>query len=158
MAKVLQFRRDTTSGISTITGSAGELFVDLSKDTLVVMDGSTTGGQALQKEITGSTNINAGITTASSFVGPLTGNVTGNINSSGINTLTSLNSTDINASGIITASSLYVTSPFILNPNTINANYTVPVNFNAMTIGPSITVSSGVVVTVPSGAKWSVVP
>ena len=69
MAKVLQFRRGTTSGISTITGAEGELFVDLSKDTLIVMDGNTAGGQPLQKEITGSTNITAGIVTASSFSG-----------------------------------------------------------------------------------------
>lgn len=128
MAKVLQFRRDTTSGISTVTGAEGELFVDLSKDTLVVMDGTTAGGQALQKEITASTNINAGIVTASSFSG-----------------------------GTVVATTS-VTSPFILSSNTITANYTVPVNFNAMTVGPTISISNGVVVTVPSGSNWNIVP
>ncbi len=67
MSKVLQFRRDTTSGISTVTGAAGELFVDLSKDTLVVMDGTTQGGQALQKELVESSNITVGIITATSI-------------------------------------------------------------------------------------------
>ena len=119
MAKVLQFRRDTTSGLSTVTGVEGELFVDLTKDTLVVMDGTTAGGQPLQKEIVSSTRINAGVTTVSS---------------------------------------LYVTSPFILNPTSISENYTVPANYNAMTVGPSIVVNNGVVVTVQSGGNWSVVP
>jgi len=57
MAKTLQFRRGTTAEISAITGAAGELFVDLSKDTLVVMDGNTQGGQALQKELISGTNV-----------------------------------------------------------------------------------------------------
>jgi hypothetical protein len=113
MAKVLQFRRDTTSGISTVTGAEGELFVDLSKDTLVVMDGTTAGGQPLQKEITASTNINAGIVTASTSV----------------------------------------TSPFIMNYNTILENFTVPANYNASSVGP-LTVSIGVVVTLGTNANW----
>ena len=47
MSKILQFRRGTTSEVSAITGAAGELFVDLTKATVVVMDGSTQGGVAL---------------------------------------------------------------------------------------------------------------
>ncbi len=49
-----------------------------------------------------------GIITATTFVGKLTGNVTGNINSSGVSTVTSLIATNINASGIITATSGFV--------------------------------------------------
>jgi len=44
MAQTLQFRRGTTSELSSITGSVGELFVNTEKDTVVVMDGSTSGG------------------------------------------------------------------------------------------------------------------
>lgn len=44
MAKTLQFRRGTTSELSSVTGSVGELFVNTEKDTVVVMDGSTSGG------------------------------------------------------------------------------------------------------------------
>src|SRR5210317_2119419 len=44
MAKTLQFRRGTTSELSSVTGSVGELFVNTEKDTIVVMDGSTSGG------------------------------------------------------------------------------------------------------------------
>jgi hypothetical protein len=50
MAKTLQFRRGTTSELSTQTGAVGELFVDTTKDTVVVMDGSTAGGKALATE------------------------------------------------------------------------------------------------------------
>jgi len=81
MPKTLQFRRGTTSGISTITGAEGELFVDLTKDTLVVMDGTTQGGQALQKELVGSSNITVGIITATTFSGNLTGTATTATNS-----------------------------------------------------------------------------
>ena len=50
MAKTLQFRRDTTANLSAITGSVGEIFIDLDKDTVVVMDGSTAGGFPLARE------------------------------------------------------------------------------------------------------------
>lgn len=50
MAKTLQFRRGTTTELSTVAGAVGELFVDTTKDTVVVMDGSTAGGFPLAKE------------------------------------------------------------------------------------------------------------
>jgi hypothetical protein len=50
MAKTLQFRRGTTSELSSVTGAVGELFVDTTKDTVVVMDGSTAGGKPLATE------------------------------------------------------------------------------------------------------------
>jgi hypothetical protein len=50
MAKTLQFRRGTTSELSAETGAVGELFVDTTKDTVVVMDGSTVGGTPLATE------------------------------------------------------------------------------------------------------------
>jgi hypothetical protein len=50
MAKTLQFRRGTTSELSTQSGAVGELFVDTTKDTVVVMDGSTAGGFPLATE------------------------------------------------------------------------------------------------------------
>jgi uncharacterized delta-60 repeat protein len=50
MAKTLQFRRGTTAELSSVTGAVGELFVDTTKDTLVVMDGSTAGGFPLALE------------------------------------------------------------------------------------------------------------
>ena len=50
MAKTLQHRRDTTSGLSGQTGSPGEIFIDTDKQTVVVMDGSTAGGFPLALE------------------------------------------------------------------------------------------------------------
>jgi hypothetical protein len=45
---------------------------------------------------------------------------------------------------------------FFENDMTITANYTLTANKNAMTAGP-ITINTGVVVAVPSGATWSIV-
>ena len=50
MSKTLQFRRGSTGLIATFAGSDGELFVDTSKATVVVMDGSTLGGTPLATE------------------------------------------------------------------------------------------------------------
>ena len=50
MARTLQFRRGTTAELSAITGAEGELFVDLDKNAIVVMDGSTQGGVTLATE------------------------------------------------------------------------------------------------------------
>jgi hypothetical protein len=57
MAKTLQFRRGTTSELNTQSGAVGELFVDTTKDTVVVMDGSTAGGFPLQRELVSGTTI-----------------------------------------------------------------------------------------------------
>jgi len=55
MATVLKLRRGTTSEHSTFTGAEGEVTVDITKDTLVVHDGSTAGGfpLALESDVTG---------------------------------------------------------------------------------------------------------
>ena len=50
MPKILQFRRGTTGELSTIVGAAGELFVDTTKNTVVVYDGVTAGGKPLATE------------------------------------------------------------------------------------------------------------
>ena len=50
MPKILQFRRGTTGELSTIVGAVGELFVDTTKDTVVVHDGVTAGGSTLATE------------------------------------------------------------------------------------------------------------
>ena len=50
MAKLLKLRRGTTSQHSSFTGAEGECTVDMTKDTLVVHDGSTAGGHALARE------------------------------------------------------------------------------------------------------------
>ena len=50
MTTQIQRRRGTTTQHGSFTGAAGELTVDTTKDTVVVHDGSTTGGHPLAKE------------------------------------------------------------------------------------------------------------
>jgi hypothetical protein len=50
MATQVQNRRGTTAEHSTFTGAVGELTVDITKDTVVVHDGSTAGGAPLLRE------------------------------------------------------------------------------------------------------------
>lgn len=50
MAKTLQHRRDTTTNLASVSGAIGEFFMDTTKNTLVVMDGSTNGGYPLALE------------------------------------------------------------------------------------------------------------
>jgi hypothetical protein len=50
MATTLQFRRYDTANIANLTGSVGEIFIDMDKDTVVVQDGSTAGGFPLARE------------------------------------------------------------------------------------------------------------
>lgn len=42
-----------------------------------------------------------------------------------------------------------------LNYNSISANYTFPTGFNGASTG-AVTISDGVIVTVPSGCEWSI--
>ena len=42
---------------------------------------------------------------------------------------------------------------FLETDNSVNSNYTISTNRNAMTTGP-VTVNSGATVTVPSGQRW----
>lgn len=58
MPRIVQHRRTDTTSMAGITGAEGELFVDTSKSTVVVMDGITTGGTPLATESYVVTNIN----------------------------------------------------------------------------------------------------
>jgi hypothetical protein len=49
MAKTLQLRRYPANVISTMTGAVGEVYMDLTNNTLVVQDGVTEGGYTLAK-------------------------------------------------------------------------------------------------------------
>jgi hypothetical protein len=73
MAKTLQFRRGTTSELSSVSGSVGELFVNTELDTVVVMDGSTNGGFELTQNAATQTLTNKTLSGA-----VLTGTLTAN--------------------------------------------------------------------------------
>lgn len=49
-----------------------------------------------------------------------------------------------------------VRSPFFTSFNTIQNNYMIPSNYNALSVGPT-TVASGVTVTVSDSAYWVIV-
>lgn len=49
MPRIIQFRRGTTTGLASVLGAAGEIFVDTSLVTAVVHDGVTTGGVTLAR-------------------------------------------------------------------------------------------------------------
>lgn len=75
---------------------------------------------------------------------------------------------DVNATGVATGNALVFdsatanwvaskdTDVIKMNAQTISANYSIPVGYNGMSAGP-ITISSGVVVTIPAGSSWSIV-
>lgn len=50
MATILRLRRGTTTQHSSFTGAEGEITVDITKDVVVVHDGTTVGGFPLAKE------------------------------------------------------------------------------------------------------------
>jgi hypothetical protein len=107
MAKTLQHRRNTTAGLSGVTGTVGEIFIDTTKKTVVVMDGSTAGGFPLELEgagtgATGPTGA-TGITGASGTQG-----VNGASGSNGTNGATGSNGAD-GATGVTGASGVGAT-------------------------------------------------
>ena len=46
--------------------------------------------------------------------------------------------------------------PIALNSNAITQNYTIPAGYNGVSSGP-ITISDGIIVTIPDGGAWSIV-
>ena len=95
--------------------------------------------------------------TAPSFVGAVTGNVTGNADTaSGLSGNPSINTT-----GIITATKFSGNAAqgggndavFQMNGMTVTQDFEFPDGQSAMSVGP-ITINSGVEVTVPDGQNW----
>ena len=92
-AYAIQFRRGTTTQHSSFTGLLGEVTVDTDKKTLVVHDGSTTGGYPLAREgaaasmTTGtfSSNVSVGGTLSVTNLTTLSGgaDITGNVDMTG---------------------------------------------------------------------------
>ena len=74
MPRIVQHRRGTTAEVAGITGAPGELFVDTSKVTVVVMDGILQGGVPLATE-TSVVSLSSTVASISSVVGTLQSNV-----------------------------------------------------------------------------------
>jgi len=136
MARIVQHRRGTTAEVAGITGAAGELFVDTSKVTLVVMDGILQGGVPLATEtsvtqlsstvvgvIVNVSSVSSVASTANSKADSISSNV--NTISSNVNTISSTLATVSSQVGVNTASigSMSATS---LSLSSTVANITVP--------------------------------
>lgn len=64
--------------------------------------------------------------------------------------------TNLTASGAIVASVATAENGMFVNKQTVAADYTIAVGYNALSAGP-VTVNSGITVTVSSGSTWGVV-
>jgi hypothetical protein len=87
MTRVVQHRRGTTSGLASILGAPGELFVDTSLVTVVVHDGLTTGGVTLATQQYAQ---NAAPTATSSVLGKVQPDNTSIVVNSGIISVSSV--------------------------------------------------------------------
>jgi hypothetical protein len=105
MAKTLQFRRGTTAELASVTGAEGELFVDITKDTVVVMDGNTAGGKTLATEefvLANSGSVGGDIVADSALIGDVSivGNEISGVDSYGNNSELLINAPlTVNAGG-----------------------------------------------------------
>ena len=123
MATQVQFRRGSTAQNNTFTGAEGELSVDTTIKTLRVHDGATQGGFEMAKKDL-SNHAGVGILTASSFSGPLNGNVTGEVNAAAFDT----NASGVVVTGIATATEFRTGaagSAIGINTNTISGPATI---------------------------------
>ena len=121
--------------------------------------------------------INVGIITATS--GDFSGIVTASSLSSGSVVASSVNVSSASTIGntvvggatteLVVSGSVHITnrldvgglisaeeSAIIMNPNSISRDTTIPSNYNAQTIGPTITVNDGVSVTISSNGEWTI--
>ena len=60
------------------------------------------------------------------------------------------------ATNTIYSEQLGATNGLFVNANTVSSNFTIPTNYNALSVG-AITVNAGVSVTIPATSTWKVV-
>ena len=137
-AYAIQFRRGTTTEHSSFTGLLGEVTVDTTKKTVVVHDGSTSGGFALALEsaatssTTGSfsSNVTVGgtlaVTSTSTFGGDIT--VTGDIIPSANITYDLGSLTNMWKDVYIGPGSLYINGTKVIEDDSGTINFTTDIN------------------------------
>lgn len=143
MSKTLQFRRGSTALLNTFAGSDGELFVDTSKLTVVVMDGGTLGGTPLATEyfvtaalLRASTTSTLGtvkidstsivISSGTISVPVGTSSVTGILRPDGTSVLVSSGIISVNTTfgtSISVSGSVIMSSPFMFRNRLYNGNF-----------------------------------
>lgn len=154
----------TVSGSSTTTASGYNVTVTTGSGTTVSVPGRLKSLIVVDNSFNVKTAVNAGAsllndTSTATNLYPLFADAT----SGSANTIYTSNSKylykpstgDLTASGNLTASQVTATNGFFVNSNTVNTSYTVATGYNAHSAGP-ITIPSGIVVTVSSGAVWIV--
>ena len=70
-------------------------------------------------------------------------------------TVTNVEVLTLSASGGVSGTSITSQQGMFLNSSSITQSYTIPVGYNAMSTG-TITINTGVTVTIPSGSRWVV--
>jgi hypothetical protein len=145
MATQIQFRRGTKSQHNSFTGATAEVTVNTTDKSLHVHDGTTQGGFELARANL-SNHSGVGVLTATTF----SGNVTGNINSSGISTLNTVVvggattalvvNGNARVTGILTVGTSSLTLDGVNDRITVGTGLTI--TSTEITIG-SITIGSG---------------
>ena len=129
MARIVQHRRGTTAEVAGITGAAGELFVDTSKVTLVVMDGILQGGVPLATEtsVTQLSSTVVGVIANVSSVSSVASTANGKADSisSNVNTISSTLATVSSQVGVNSASIGNLSATLLSLSSTV-ANISVP--------------------------------
>ena len=74
------------------------------------------------------------------LVTPILGNATG---------------TSLTVTAVVTGAEVIASNGLIVNNKTIGTSYTLPTGYNASSVG-SVTISSGITITVPTGSRWVV--
>ena len=93
-----------------------------------------------------STSVN--VSSASTIANTVVGGATTELVVSGSTHVTNR----LDVGGLISAEE----SAIVMNPNSISRDTTIPSNYNARTMGPSITINSGVSVTISSNGEWTI--
>ena len=151
IATATTFSGQVNAGVGTVTTLSGTTatFTNITANGSHIGNFSATGVSTAA--FLQATTVNAtGVVTASSFSGPLTGNVTGNvtgnINASGVSTAAFLQATTVNATGVVTASSFSGSGSGL-------SNSSVPVpSINITGAGASTSVAAGDVFVFQSAA------
>lgn len=161
MSSVLKIRRGTTAQHASFTGAAYEITVDTTKWAIVVHDGLTAGGIPMAKE--SATVAKTGALKSAVIPAGATGDRDGTPSAGYLRFNTSTGSFEghngtawgaIGGGGGATGAG--GDEVFMENDQVVTTDYTLTSGKNAISAGP-ITINSGVVVTVPSGAVWTIV-
>jgi hypothetical protein len=150
------------TGVATLTTAYGVLAAGTTATGALQNIGTGTAAQVLTSNGAGAlptfqtassgVTITNDTTTATSLYPTFTSATSGSV--AGLN-VTSTKFTFVPTTGTFTVPNVEASNGMLVNSNTVSTSYSIPVGSSALATGP-ITVSSGVVVTVPSGSRWVV--